>query len=182
MKVKFIPSQQEIEIRPNETVLHLAHQNGIHIQSVCKGIPSCAECRVKVVEGDYNVVPPSSTETSLIGTSYFVDGRRLACQLRCFGDITVDLTEQMEKEERAAKKPRGKVVRAQAESQAKLGSLILEEDQSNPSSTTAIDSAQDFDEKTAGAEMEDLDIELPEELRRRNQLAQTLRDDGDGDI
>ncbi len=134
MKVKFLPSGEEYEIKNNETVLHLAHNHGIHIQSVCKGIPSCAECRVKIVEGEHNVIQPSSTEKALIGTAYFVDSRRLSCQLRCFGDITVDLTEQIEKEEHAAKKPRGRVIRdddmerLEEESRAVMGSLVLDEE------------------------------------------------------
>ena len=121
-----MPLGKEFEIKPNESVLHLAQTQGIHIQSVCKGIPSCAECRVRVIEGEYNVIAPSKTEMSLIGTSYFIDGRRLSCQLKCFGDITVDLTEQIEKESVASKRPRGKVVRESEESRAVLGTLILE--------------------------------------------------------
>lgn len=184
MKVKFLPSQIELEISPNESVMHLAHHNNIHIQSVCKGIPSCAECRIRVIEGDYNVVPPSSTEISLIGSSYFVDGRRLSCQLRCFGDITVDLTEQIEKEERAIKKPRGKVVRSSEESRAKLGSMILEDSGGDVQSdlqtaSVPISVGDDFDdEMTSGAEIEDLDIELPEDLKP-NKLARLLRDDSE---
>ncbi len=125
MKVKFIPDNKEIEIQSNETVLSLATKNDIHIQSVCKGIPSCAECRVNVVEGMHNVVPPSTTELSLIGTSYFIDGRRLSCQLRCFGDVTVNLQEQIDKQEQATKRPRGKATKTESESKAVMGTLIL---------------------------------------------------------
>lgn len=133
MKVKFIPQNVEFEIRPGQSVLHLAHEHDIHIQSVCKGLPSCAECRVKVVEGDHNVVPPNDKELSLIGTAQFVDQSRLSCQLRCFGDITVDLTEQVEKAERVVKRPRGKVNRFGDDedegqrSRAVMGNLILSE-------------------------------------------------------
>ncbi len=157
MKVKFLPSEEEYEIKNNETVLHLAHNNGIHIQSVCKGIPSCAECRVKIVEGEHNVIQPTSTEKSLIGTSYFIDNRRLSCQLRCFGDITIDLTEQIEKEERAAKKPRGRVTRDEdldQESHAVMGSLVLGEEFD----------LQNFED--------DEELDLPEEAKKQKK-AQT---------
>src|SRR5438105_4160466 len=108
MKVKFVPQNVEFEIKPNQTVLQLAQEHDIHIKSVCKGLPSCAECRVRITEGEHNVLPPSTTELNLIGTSYFVDQRRLSCQIRCFGDIQVDLAEQIEKAEQAVgKKPRG---------------------------------------------------------------------------
>jgi len=99
MKVKFVPQNVEFEIKPNESVMHVAQDHGIYIKSVCKGVPSCAECRVRLVEGEHNVLPPGSEELSLIGTGHFIDRRRLSCQLKCFGDITVDMTEQIAKEQ-----------------------------------------------------------------------------------
>lgn len=88
--------------------MHVAQDNGIYIKSVCKGVPSCAECRVRIVDGDHNVLPPGSEELSLIGTGYFIDRRRLACQLKCFGDITVDMTEQLEKQKEIMSGPKKK--------------------------------------------------------------------------
>lgn len=94
MKVKFLPSNKEVEIKPGQSVMHLAEDNGIYIKSVCRGVPSCAECRVRVVEGEQNVFPPATAELGLIGSGWFIDRRRLSCQMQCIGDITVDLTEQ----------------------------------------------------------------------------------------
>lgn len=99
MKVKFLPSNQVCEVPAGKSILHVAEDNGIYIKSVCRGVPSCAECRVQVVEGESNVFPPNSTELGLIGTGHFIDHRRLSCQLHCMGDITVDLTEQLKKQE-----------------------------------------------------------------------------------
>jgi ferredoxin len=131
MKIKFQPTGQEIEGDPNKSLLQLCTENQIEIKSICKGVPSCAECRVKIVEGEYNVVPPSKAEMSLIGTNYFIDQRRLACQVRCYGDITVDLTEQIERAEIQNKKVRGFRAPGQrgshVESTAKQGTLVLEE-------------------------------------------------------
>ena len=110
MKIKFIPQNLEFEIKPNQSVLHAAQEHGVHIQSVCRGVPSCAECRVNIAEGEYNVLPPNAAELSLIGSAHFVDRRRLSCQLKCFGDVVIDLTEQVEKEAMVAsrKKPKGR--------------------------------------------------------------------------
>lgn len=111
MKIKFVPQNVECEIKPNESVLKVAQDHGLHIKSVCKGVPSCAECVVKIVSGDYNVFKPTPTEINLIGSAYFVDQRRLSCQLKCFGDVTIDLTEQIEKANRVVgKKPKGRAV------------------------------------------------------------------------
>jgi 2Fe-2S ferredoxin len=129
MKIKFQPTGQEIDGNPNKTLLQLCAENNIEIKSICKGVPSCAECRVKIVAGENNLVPPNRAELGLIGTNYFLDGRRLACQVRCFGNITVDLTEQIERADAPSKKVRG--FRTQqgraAETQAVQGTLVLEE-------------------------------------------------------
>ncbi|MEZ0392978.1 MAG: 2Fe-2S iron-sulfur cluster-binding protein [Pseudobdellovibrionaceae bacterium] len=131
MKIKFVPTGREIEADPNKTLLQLCVENNIEIKSICKGVPSCAECRVRIVEGEHNIVPPSKAEMSLIGTNYFIDQRRLSCQVHCYGDITVDLTEQIERSEIQSKKVRGFRAPGQkgshVETQAKQGTLVLEE-------------------------------------------------------
>ena len=129
MKVKFVPQDLEFEIGPNKSVLDLANEHGIYIKSVCRGLPSCAECRVRIIQGEHNVVPPSAKELNLIGTAYFVDQRRLSCQLKCFGDITVDMTEQNEKQNQTVKRPRGNVTKEADQSQARTGNFIFEDPQ-----------------------------------------------------
>lgn len=131
MKIKFIPTGQEIEADPNKSLLQICIENKIEIKSICKGVPSCAECRVRLVEGEHNVMPPSKAELALIGTNYFIDQRRLSCQVRCFGDVTVDLTEQIQRADTQKKKVRGYRQHSQksgnAETQAKQGTLVLDE-------------------------------------------------------
>lgn len=99
MKVKFVPQNVEFEIKPGQSVMHLAEDNGLYVKSVCRGVPSCAECRVRVVEGEANVFAPVAAELGLIGSGYFIDRRRLACQLQCMGDVTVDMSEQLAKQQ-----------------------------------------------------------------------------------
>jgi 2Fe-2S ferredoxin len=106
MKIKFLPSNIEIDVDPSKSLLQLAVENGVKIKSVCGGIASCSECRVRIVEGENSVPEPSKAELNVIGTSYYIDGRRLACQVRCFGSVTVDLTEQLNKTD-TQKKVRG---------------------------------------------------------------------------
>lgn len=99
MKVKFVPQNVEFEIKPGQSVMHLAEDNGLYVKSVCRGVPSCAECRVRIVEGETNVFQPVAAELALIGTGHFIDRRRLACQLQCIGNITVDMSEQIAKQQ-----------------------------------------------------------------------------------
>ena len=131
MKVKFMPQNVELEIKPNQSVMNLAHENNLPIRSVCNGMPQCSECRVKVIDGEYNVAQPSSKELNLIGTGYFIDQRRLSCQLYCFGDLTVDLTEQLEKENEGPvpKKFLARANKERAEDYNSVGGVLIEEDE-----------------------------------------------------
>ncbi len=182
MKVKFLPMNVECEIKPGQSVLHVAQDNNIHIKSVCRGVPSCAECRVRVVDGDYNVVQPSSTELSLIGTAWFVDRRRLSCQLRCFGDITVDLTEQVARQESTSgKKPRGRYNKDELqESRAVLGNLVMNDEDADRAAVGVIDAGDDEANENEGhsSEADDSDavvdgdqtqnFESEDDLQRNN--------------
>lgn len=94
MKIKFLPQNIEIEVDSSKTVLELARENNINIQSSCNGMCSCGDCRVFLKEGESHVLPPTSKELKLIGEGYYMDQRRLSCQLHCFGDMVIDLTEQ----------------------------------------------------------------------------------------
>jgi ferredoxin, 2Fe-2S len=106
MKIKFMPMNVEVDVDPSKSLLKIATENGLKIKSICGGIASCSECRVKIIEGENSIPEPSKTEMNMIGTSYYIDGRRLACQVRCFGSVTVDLTEQLNKVD-SQKKVRG---------------------------------------------------------------------------
>lgn len=130
MKVKFLPQNVEFEIQPGQTVMNLAHEKGILIRSTCNGLPSCAECRVRIVDGDWNTNPPARKELSLIGTGYYIDQRRLSCQVLCFGDITVDTSEQLEKasEGPVTKKFLTKVHKASAQDSHSVGGVLIEQD------------------------------------------------------
>lgn len=127
MKIKFLPQNIEVEGSPDKTLLKIATENHLEIRSICKGVPSCAECRVKIVEGESNILPPTKAELNLIGTSHFIDGRRLSCQVRCFGDVTVDLTEQVERAENQTKKIRGFRSNKQIDSKAVNDTMLLNE-------------------------------------------------------
>jgi ferredoxin len=73
MKVKFVPQEVEFEIKQGQSVMDLAHEKGIPIRSTCNGLPSCAECRIRVIDGDWNTNPPSRKELGLIGTGYYIE-------------------------------------------------------------------------------------------------------------
>jgi 2Fe-2S ferredoxin len=131
MKVKFVPQNIELDIEPGQSVMELAHANNIPIHSTCNGMPSCAECRVRVIEGEYNVLPPSKKELTLIGTGYYIDQRRLSCQMHCFGDITVDTSEHLDRagEGPITKKFLSRVQKSSAQESHSVGGVLIEQEE-----------------------------------------------------
>lgn len=94
MKLKFLPQNIEVDIDSDKTVLEVSRELGLNIQSSCNGTCSCGDCRVFIKDGEANVLFPSEKEIKLIGQGHYLDQRRLACQLYCFGDVVIDLSEQ----------------------------------------------------------------------------------------
>lgn len=138
LKIKFLPMGIEAPVDPEKSLLQIAHENDIKIKSICNGTPSCAECRVKIVEGEHSVPKPTPAELNLIGTSYYLDGRRLSCQVHCFGSITVDVTEQLNKVD-SQKKIKGVRMKDQKEIRAKQDTMILAEENKDASKPSARD-------------------------------------------
>ncbi len=126
MKVKFLPQGISVPADSDKSVMELARENQLSISSSCNGMCSCAECRVYVVEGEAHVLPPSVRETELIGGAHFVDNRRLSCQLFCFGDVTVDLSEQVERKKQGGRK---QLPMSKDRENIVLGDVLVEQDQ-----------------------------------------------------
>lgn len=133
MKVKFLPMDKEVDITPEQSVLEVALANQIPIRTVCKGVPACSECRVRITEGENYVLPPSKAELNLIGSGYFVDHRRLSCQLRCYGNVTIDVSEQLSKShDPSLRKMRGHTKKGEiTESRAIQDTYLLKEKPQN---------------------------------------------------
>lgn len=127
MKIKFSPLGKEVEAKEGQSLLQIAHENQIVIRSICKGVPSCSECRIKIISGENNISQPTKAELNLIGTSYYLDGRRLACQCRCFGTVEVDVSEHIQQEGAQSKKIRGFRSKNATETVAIQDTMILTE-------------------------------------------------------
>lgn len=97
MKLKFFPKNIEVDIDSDKTVLEVSRELGLNIQSSCNGMCNCGDCKILIKDGETNVLLPTEKELKLIGQGYYLDQRRLACQLYCFGDVVIDLSEQEER-------------------------------------------------------------------------------------
>lgn len=86
-RVLFLPSQKEIKGEIGRTVLDLAQEAGVYIDSHCSGKGKCGKCRIRVLEGK---VGPFTQEESLFVKGFEQGmGYRLACMTRVTDDVTV---------------------------------------------------------------------------------------------
>ena len=92
MIATFLPSGRTVEVQPDESILQAAARSDIMIRTVCNGRATCAACKVRVVEGMKNTAKPGFLEKSLIGNTWYITKERLACQLLLTGDVTIDLS------------------------------------------------------------------------------------------
>ena len=129
MKIKFLPQNISIEAVSGKSVMEQAKQNKLPVSSSCNGMCSCAECRVHIVEGESHVLPPTAKEVELIGGAYFLDQRRLSCQLYCFGDVTVDLSEQVERVQQQKGITKQFLKKIHKEEVSSVGGVLVEQDQ-----------------------------------------------------
>ena len=131
MKIKFLPSNIEADINPDKSVLELAREHGLRIQSACNGMRSCGDCRVFLKEGESHVLPPTGEELKLIGQGHYIDQRRLSCQLYCFGGAVVDLSEQEERfrQGRISKQFLERTQKKSAGETRSKGGILIEDDE-----------------------------------------------------
>ena len=83
----FAPSKKEIKSEAGRTILDVAREAGVYIDSQCNGKGKCGKCRVRVLEGD--VSPFTHEESSFIKGFEQEAGYRLACMARVIGDVAV---------------------------------------------------------------------------------------------
>ncbi len=104
-KITFQPAGVTVEVNPGTTVFGAAAMAGVAIPSQCGGKCACALCRVTVVAGADLVSPMTWEEEGHLGNVFWITKERLSCQLRVFGDVTVEIADEEPKE-----KPRGRYI------------------------------------------------------------------------
>jgi adenylate cyclase len=91
-RVTYIINGQEtvIDAPEGETILKIALDNGIPMESACGGNGFCTTCLCNVQEGMNNLSPRNDREENMGVT----DGpERLGCQAKVQGDVTVEVEE-----------------------------------------------------------------------------------------
>jgi uncharacterized 2Fe-2S/4Fe-4S cluster protein (DUF4445 family) len=87
--VEFEPIGRRIEVAEGTNLLAASQDGGIQLTSLCGGVGSCLECRVRLVSGQ--VSPPSLLELDAIGQEDLSAGWRLACQTTVLDNTIVDI-------------------------------------------------------------------------------------------
>lgn len=89
-RVRFLPSEKELEIEAGElTLLEATRAVGLPIASACGENGACARCGLEIVEGADAIEAPSDREVRIKERNRIDEALRLACRVRPSGDVTV---------------------------------------------------------------------------------------------
>ena len=101
VKVVFTPSGRQGFVPPGTPVLSAARQLGVDIDSVCGGRGMCGRCQIDIAVGDFAKHGLKSNHDHLAATTQvemryaekrgLIDGRRLSCQAKLFGNVVIDV-------------------------------------------------------------------------------------------
>jgi uncharacterized 2Fe-2S/4Fe-4S cluster protein (DUF4445 family) len=89
-KIRFSTFEKTISSDGSKTILQLAQDANIPLQSTCGGKKKCGKCAVIIHEADHSLLPPSSAEKAILGEK-LQKGYRLACESRLIHDALVEI-------------------------------------------------------------------------------------------
>ena len=90
--VRFLPSGESFRVVPRATLMRAVLRAGLPLARSCRGVAVCAACRVRIVAGAENLLPPGEAESALAKREPLRQGERYACQARAVGDVTITTT------------------------------------------------------------------------------------------
>jgi uncharacterized 2Fe-2S/4Fe-4S cluster protein (DUF4445 family) len=101
--VVFMPSGRRGRVAPGQSLLEIARQMGLEIESICAGRLTCGKCKVRIEEGAFqklglvssskHLSPPSQEERQLLSRLKSEDCR-LSCSAYVYGDTLVTVPEE----------------------------------------------------------------------------------------
>ncbi len=113
-KIVFQPSGKQGLARPGQTVLDVARELGVYIESICGGHQTCGKCKVRVVEGTFDkygihsaahhLSPPDEGEHACAGRCGLAEGERLACSATIQGDVVILVPEESQEKRQVIRK------------------------------------------------------------------------------
>ncbi len=93
VSILFLPFQKSIEADGQRTLLELARELGLPLQTACGGKKICGRCRVIIEESREPLPPPTGRERESLG-DLVENGYRLACETILSGEAQVRIPEK----------------------------------------------------------------------------------------
>ena len=88
-QIDFEPLGRRTNVLPGQNLLDAAQSAGVGLASVCGGVGTCEECRVRLASG--KLTPLSLIEQAVLSQADIVAGIRLACQAEPLSDVKLDI-------------------------------------------------------------------------------------------
>nr|MDO8114354.1 ASKHA domain-containing protein [Candidatus Sigynarchaeota archaeon] len=89
------PVSKRVNISKGKTVYDALVALNFPIGAFCGGTGTCGKCKIKVIDTEVKLSPPSDREIKKLGKQAIADGFRLACQALVQGDSRVYLTDTL---------------------------------------------------------------------------------------
>ncbi len=86
LKIRFLPNDKAVQIKPGTTVLEAAHQADVYVSSICGGVATCGKCKVVIEEGSIDSPPTPLLTEDEVANKYV-----LACQTKVVSDMLVSI-------------------------------------------------------------------------------------------
>jgi uncharacterized 2Fe-2S/4Fe-4S cluster protein (DUF4445 family) len=91
-QIDFEPLGLRGEALSGHTLLEAAQAAGVGLASVCGGVGTCEECRVRLAAG--KLTPPTLVEEAVLTQADLAEGIRLACQAEPLSNVKLDIPPQ----------------------------------------------------------------------------------------
>lgn len=115
--VVFQPSGKRGTARAGQTVLDVARDLGVYIESICGGHQTCGKCRVRVAEGHFDTYgidsrpdhlsPVDDGERACAERCGLAPDERLGCSARILGDVVIVVPEESRVKRQVIRKEAG---------------------------------------------------------------------------
>lgn len=86
-------------IDESKKLLDVLREEEVYVKSSCGGHASCTDCVIKIFSGEDHLTPPPFEEINLLGNVFHITKERLACQTKITGDVTIDLSAHVQKDD-----------------------------------------------------------------------------------
>ena len=96
-KLTIQPMGTQVDVEDGANLRKVLIDNGIAVKSTCGGCVSCGQCVVVIKEGTEFTSEIKFEEQQLLGNIYHLTGERLSCQVTISGDLSVDVSDHIEK-------------------------------------------------------------------------------------